>query len=1309
MAYDPSDILGHVNSSNSNSQRGEAASRTDSDYLKSIDNSLKKLLNRTMHGSMSNAAAGSWARKEDDDPEQTFRIRYKDRQKKETQKRQQSAADDFFDGLESELKKGLLGSDFDDKIKEIMTGFAEALGVSLKDVPNQLGKVIGKELIYELRSWNVTSGAFATLRNGIDGKFGDLSKKFGEWTSNLGDYLDKMGWRGSWRRGTESTFQGKPDQTALTLYQQKKRQESDGPFNSSGPSTAANASAASVSVSIPSVNSLAMQTVDKLLIASVNELVLNSDRRENNNYPEVRKSSDGDYTDDDPSYPSSSSSSRIKDALVDKAKDLAIDKAKEEGMKYLTKSSTSHASTALAMIGTQELAKTGGQAATKAIATKAGGALAAKGGALVAANGGAVALAGTAGSAFPPLLAAIAAVALAVKVVQFRIEQFKKAVQPLIDGWKGYKEAFMSAANRVTDTRKRNQELGNERFQKDVETIIRKPFEILEDAANKMYEAWDANLRTINQTQGYNKNQLSELIGNYAQRIRSEGLSSVINAADLTNNLSKVLDSGLSGAVAEEFAYIATKLNAAIPTQDFFGYAQSYGEIIANATLQGKSQANAIAIANAELQSFANNLLYAQRRISSGVTTGLQDGAGLFGSSVRIANTGRAESSSAISGVITTVASVVGGLAPDLANALVEVVERAATGGNASELVALRSLAGINAGNTEFLRALVSDPQKTFTQLFRGLGSMQNMSEANYMEVAEGLSDIFGVSADALARVDFNYLADAISGMNIGSDALHENLQLLASGQSTLTAEQLRSRQINKYMLDEGLTYVLDNEAARSIQEHLWQEQTAREMMQAEYGVNLQGKSLEFLEGISMTIQNILDFLNPMSWMKKIGEVFLTAVDAAALNVDLAQVLQLGAVGGVNLQQLNMLTQRNVDFTKFLTLDYVSLLGGISSYGIRSTAHDIYSGLTNSFLGSTELHKMSSILTTSYAHLVGQTIENAINLRPKSKYSWGTVSKSQADAIRSLYTAAGSANGLTYTSTTTTQSSTEQAQASANSKFDEFVSTLDQAAKDGTMSFEDWLKTSANHGIADVEDAMKTAGRTQNELMQRWQQVQSKAGSEEQHARYVDEKTYRDDSYKEYTGIHVDTTGIHVDTTELIRIMNEVTNPELQDIQDDTTELIRILNDATNPTLAASLLQQTGIHTDTTAILSYLKDPIGVRLKSIDTNLSSFFNAWNGYWIKRSVYDASYNYEKVREIQQAEKDESKSVVFALAQALTSNDTKLQDPLVQNNALLSQILLVTQAILQEASKPTTGDGQGLWQTLQGLALGGVTQA
>ena len=128
---------------------------------------------------------------------------------------------------------------------------------------------------------------------------------------------------------------------------------------------------------------------------------------------------------------------------------------------------------------------------------------------------------------------------------------------------------MMNTNNRWDESRQKAIEAQEERFAKDVETLIRTPFQILEDAANKVYEVWDSALQTINGTQGYDKAGLQDLMTAYASRLRSEGLSDVVGTTDVTSMLESILNQGLSGKVAEEFAYQATILHKAIPTEDF--------------------------------------------------------------------------------------------------------------------------------------------------------------------------------------------------------------------------------------------------------------------------------------------------------------------------------------------------------------------------------------------------------------------------------------------------------------------------------------------------------------------------------------------------------------------------------------------------------------------------------------------------------------------------------------------------------------------------------------------------------------------
>lgn len=820
-------------------------------------------------------------------------------------------------------------------------------------------------------------------------------------------------------------------------------------------------------------------------------------------------------------------------------------------------------------------------------------------------------------AALPEILivvAAIAAVTLALRALEPAVENTKKLLSSL-----------EKAADRYESSREASLEAAEARMKADFETMVRKPFEILEEAAQNLYDAWDQNVRIINGTQGYNKDELYELMGDFANRLRSEGLERVVSTDTVTNNLAKVLESGLSGQVAEEFAYLATKLNAAIPTQDFFEYASTYSSIAANAIQQGSSQADAIEYANNQLESFASNLLYASREISGGFTTGLQNANELFQQSVQIAQASKTNNASEISGVMTAVASIVGAVAPDLATSMTDAIYKAATGGNSSEIVALRSLAGINASNTEFLKKLAENPQKVFTSLFENLGSMQKMSEDAYMEVAEGLSSVFGVSMDAFARVDFNYLAQAISSMNTSNGALNENLELLASGETTTSAEQLRMQQINEYMWEEGLAYVMDNAAAREIQKHMWDEQIAKELMESTYGVEIEGAALEFLEGIRKTIDNILGFLNPFKVLSKVANVIGSISEARAQDVDVTQMLELGKLGGGNARALYNLTTRNADLN--LTENLVDLMGGVSEYNIASTGRKLvsdllYTGWNSSFdatYGGQGLNALYA-LVSSGAGKAGRALSSMFS--GKSAYSWGTIGKSTANALSTA------ANSYTYTPSglakiseqATQASSTAQAQQKATAQLTAMLQSMDdyvaQATANGeSADYDDWVKSSssANH-ISDFSAALQDAGLTEEAVRSQFDAATTQAAQTAEKERKLREEKF------------------WTDTVDLLTVNNTI----LQDIFDKQAE---------------------------------------------------FFQSVVDYFINHLVYSDSYSHEDVTKVQKREKSKSETAIYALAQALTQNTTDLLDPTVQTNTLLAQILKLVNVLVQQGSLNT----------------------
>ena len=109
--------------------------------------------------------------------------------------------------------------------------------------------------------------------------------------------------------------------------------------------------------------------------------------------------------------------------------------------------------------------------------------------------------------------------------------------------------------------------------------------------------------------------------------------------------------------------------------------------------------------------------------------------------------------------------------------------------------------------------------------------------------------------------------------------------------------------------------------------------------------------------------------------------------------------------------------------------------------------------------------------------------------------------------------------------------------------------------------------------------------------------------------------------------------------------------------------------------------------------------------KQFNNSLLNAVTEFSDYFLKHKVYDEAYSYESVREIQQKEKSEAGDAVYALAEALTQNTTDLKDPAVQTNAILSQILLVVQAIMQQNND--VAGTVSLSETLQALSLGITT--
>lgn len=899
-----------------------------------------------------------------------------------------------------------------------------------------------------------------------------------------------------------------------------------------------------------------------------------------------------------------------------------------------------------------------------------------------------------------------------------------KLLKPLISGLGDFLKAWGKSFNKEEDVRKKRMENAQKRLQADMEWMAREPFEILTNAAKEWQDTWDKNLNKVALTQGYTKEDVYDLYESIAQRLKTEGLSSAIPATDIINNLSSVLESGLSGKVAEAFAYEATKLSAAIPTENFMGYASTYAQMASEAISKGMEQADAIDYANMQLEQFASNLLYSNRTLAGGFSTGLKDAQSLLKDAVDIAQSAKTGNVGAISGTLTAISGVIGTVAPDLAQGLVQNVVNAAIGGNDSSIVALRSLAGVNAGNTAFLRELASNPQGLFVSLFRNLANMQTMSPANYMEVAEGLSSVFGVDMKAFARVDFRQLADKIADMSINNISLAENLSLLASGQATVSNEQLKLQEINNQILDEGLAYVIDSEAGRMMQQHMWDEQRANALMENEYAVSLQGAALTLLEGLRHSVANILNFLNPIGYVAKgVQNMVATQRKAEENTKDLYRIVTAGAVGS-NDRALNNLFTRG---TNLNLIGSMTDLMGIEGYksttgqGIMNAASWLRSEGYRTNLGAI-LNPAGFFITNVVRKATGGKIYDGASWSAavdevgglagsylsggykdsniNSLYSGFTVGKSLGSTLAGM-----SPNSLPPVVRSLTNNATAAAYAATKQQVEEFVSSAAEASK--TSSYEQFLATARDYGISDLSAALEEVGYTQDQLKEYFEANETMHGAVAEQARKDDEQAFRDENRK-FWDYASGTSGVFQ-----MAIWSPFLNENFKPFFDEGARFDQRM-DAIDTALTIiqnkedTISNKLGDNSDFT-VISVLTE-INNNLLSTFVQANSAFQKCLADWVRYIAASRSYTNEissaqSWSELKRAEGDAQNETLLALANAMnvfSADELKKLDPQMQANALLGKMVILLEALVQQNN--TQAGGLSLPDTLSALGLG-----
>ena len=928
-------------------------------------------------------------------------------------------------------------------------------------------------------------------------------------------------------------------------------------------------------------------------------------------------------------------------------------------------------------------------------------------------------------------LAGLGAAASSAAAVLLPLVVVFALLKPALEGLTEVAKSLATSATKQEAVRKKASENAQKRLEADMKYMAEQPFNILMDAAKRWEQTWDANLAKVALTQGYTKEDTYDLYESIASRLISEGLGSSIAATDVINNLGSILESGLSGKVAEEFAYISTKLSSAIPTENFTGYAATYAQLASDAIAKGMTESEALQYANEQLETFASNLLYSSRNLAGGFTTGLKDASGLFKSAVEIAQTSKTGNAAQISGALTSISAIVGSVAPDLASGLVQNVIGAAIGGNNDSIVALRSLAGVNAGNTAFLQALANDPQGIFVNMFRSLANMQSMSPENYMEVAEGLSSVFGVDMKAFARVDFNALANKISEMTISTTALGENMSLLTSGEATMSTEQMKLQEINNTILEEGLAYVIDSEAGRMIQQHMWEEQLANEIESNVFAVELQGSALKFLEGMRETLTNLLNFFNPAGFaVNAIANMEATAQETQQRRQDIADILQLGAVGANQTALSNLLT---VGEPLGLTRPLIEMMGGksnITDYvrpewmnvvskggAMLSAAGSPLALITygaTSLANGAEIYDANSFNNLYYNGNAGQGMKeywggtvNAVagssNSTRSSLYSGFNVGKSAFNP-----NALNAAKDLPAIVKNILSNPQDNAIEKSNTAFQKFIDNIEEASK--TTSWEDYKKTLSDYGLNDLDEALANYGKSEEQVRSYFEANQARHGALQEAARKEDEQTFRDETRRfwDYTS---GTSGIF-QTAMWLPFINDEFKPffdsgarydQRMDAVDTALSHIQIKQEMIGRKL--------GDDKDFTVISALTL--LNKNFQQTFVVASSTFQRCLADWISYIGQVKKYN-EGISgasawsELRQAESDAQNETLLALANAMnvfSADELKKMDPQLQANALLGKIVIILEAMMQQQN--TQAGGLSLIDTMSALGLG-VTQ-
>ena len=337
-------------------------------------------------------------------------------------------------------------------------------------------------------------------------------------------------------------------------------------------------------------------------------------------------------------------------------------------------------------------------------------------------------------------------------------------------------------------------------------------------------------------------------------------------------------------------------------------------------------------------------------------------------------------------------------------------------------------------------------------------------------------------------------------------------------------------------------------------------------------------------------------------------------------------------------------------------------MGGASAYeSIRSL-----NKIRNSFLNPiTSLHDVGTIGRNGLSAVL-QTALGNMSRSFESSYTWSTISKSAASAVSNLAKITESSSPSTNIHTVSAQTATSQTQAKLNSKLETMLS--EDYMKDminNNKTFADWKSSSSNFGIANIESALEGVGLTLAQAESQFNSAMAGVAAEQENMRKEKWDAWRDDKSSAYFDYMTLTWTVGTTSQLATIILN----------QENHMKLVTEFKDATN-----------------------------TNLNKIYNKAEQWYKDWVKYYVEFSGYYANSGFtaNDVAEIGRKEKKDQGDTVYALADALTKAGLDLKDPTLQTNALLAQILIVANQILQQQNSQP--GNSSLVESMIGLATG-----